>query len=153
MPFKINISNKDGKSFKLEADLESLIGKKLGEFIKGAEISADLAGYELQIKGASDIAGFPHKGDVEGPYLRKVLLEKGWGMHKKPRKEGKKYLQTPDGLRLKKSVRGKEISDKTMQINLVIVKEGGKKLADVFPEQNKPKETGNKVEAPAPAAQ
>lgn len=137
MPFKLNISSKDGKSWKLELESETLIGKKIGDKIQGSEISADLAGYELEITGASDMAGFPHKKDAEGPQLRGVLLTKGWGMHKKPRREGKKPVQTSKGLRLKKSVRGKELSDKTIQINLRVEKEGSKTLATIFPDQNK----------------
>ncbi|NCO11412.1 30S ribosomal protein S6e [Candidatus Pacearchaeota archaeon CG_4_9_14_0_2_um_filter_39_13] len=151
MPFKINISTKDGKSWKLDLDSETLVGKKIGDIIPGKEISADLTGYELKITGASDIAGFPHKGDIEGPQLRGVLLTKGWGMHKKPKREGKKYVQTSKGLRLKKSVRGKEISDKTKQINLALVNEGPKKLKDIFPEQNKAPEVLSEKPAENPA--
>jgi len=146
MAFKINISTKDGKSWKLDSDSEILIGRKLGETIKGQEITPDLAGYELKITGASDIAGFPHKQDVEGPQLRGLLFTKGWGMHKKPKKEGKKPVSTPRGLRLRKSVRGKEISDKTKQINLIVVTEGSKKFSEIFPEQNKAPEAPTSTE-------
>ncbi len=136
MAFKLNISQR-GRSWKMELDSEALVGKKLGDKISGQDLSADLAGYELQITGASDIAGFPHKPDVEGPALRRVLLTKGWGMHKKPRREGKKKVQTPHGLRLKKTIRGKELSEKTVQVNFNVVKEGAKTLNEIFPEQNK----------------
>lgn len=137
MVFKINISDKKGKSWKLEIESETIIGKKIGDKINGSEISPDLAGYELEITGGSDLSGFPHKKDAEGPHLRGVLLTKGWGMHKKPKREGKKPVQTSRGLRLKKSVRGKEISEKTSQINMILVKEGNKKLKEIFSEQNK----------------
>jgi small subunit ribosomal protein S6e len=148
MPFKLNISEK-GKAWKLESTSEHLIGKHIGDKLHGKELSQDLEGYELQITGASDISGFPHKGDVEGPELKRVLLTKGWGMWGKPRWAGKKQKGTPDGLRLRKTVRGKQLSEKTVQINLNVVKEGHKKLHDIFPDQNKPKE--KKVEA-APVA-
>ena len=141
---KINISTKDGKSWKLDLEGESLVGKSLGDKIKGSEISPDLVGYEFAITGASDIAGFPHKADVEGSNLKRVILTKGWGMHKKPRKEGKKKVSTPKGLRLRKTIRGKEISEKTIQINLKIEKDGSKKLNEIFPDQNKPKEEPKK---------
>ena len=145
MVFKLNISEK-GKSWKLELETDSLIGRKLGEKINGEEISKELEGYELEITGASDKAGFPYKKDIEGPELRKLLLTKGWGMHKKPRKEGKKKVKTPKGLRLRKTVRGNQISDKTIQINLDVLKVGKKSLAEIFPEQNKPKVEEKKLE-------
>jgi len=148
MVFKLNISDK-GKAWKIESSSETLIGKALGEKIKGEEIAPELAGYEVEITGASDSAGFPHKKDVDGPELKRVLLTKGWGMWKKPRKLGKKKVATPHGLRLRKTVRGNKISEKTAQININVLKHGHKKLEELFPDQNKPKE--KKVEV-APAA-
>lgn len=156
MPFKLNISEKE-KAWKLESEADFLVGKKLGETIQGKEISEDLDGYELTITGATDFAGFPHKSDVEGTELRRVLLTKGWGMHKKPRKEGKKKVSTPNGLRLRKTVRGNQISEKTVQINLTVQKPGSKSLKEIFPDQNKPKEapktqSDNSKETPKPSA-
>jgi ribosomal protein S6E (S10) len=139
MVFKLNISQK-GKAWKLELDSEILVGKKIGDKIPGKEISPDLNGYELGLTGASDFAGFPHSPKIEGPDKKRVLLTKGFGMHKKPRKEGKRKTSTPRGLRLRKSLRGSQISEKTIQINLNVLKEGSKKLTDIFPEQNKSKE-------------
>lgn len=149
MPFKLNISDK-GKAWKLESTSEILVGKTIGEKLKGEEITGELAGYELEITGASDSAGFPNKKDVEGPELKRVLLTKGWGMWRKPRKLGKKKVATPDGLRLRKTVRGNRISEKTVQINLNVLKHGHKKLEELFPDQNKPKEKkAEAVQAPA----
>ena len=67
-------------------------------------------------------------------------MEKLW--KKRPRKEGKRKLsnKTPGGLRLRKTVRGKLISPAISQINLKVLKEGGKKLSEVFEDQNKSKE-------------
>lgn len=136
MSFKLNISDK-GKSWRLEIDSEILVGKSLGDVIKGQEISAELSGYELKLTGASDIAGFPHKPDIEGQALKRVLLTYGWGMHKRPKKEGKKRAPSPKGLRLRKTVRGKELSEKTVQVNMIVEKIGDKPLNELFPEQNK----------------
>ncbi|GAI97089.1 unnamed protein product, partial [marine sediment metagenome] len=47
-------------------------------------------------------------------------------------------------------VRGKIISPAITQINLKILKEGSKKLLEVFPEQNKAKEIEQPAEATAP---
>ena len=99
MVFKLNISEK-GKAWKIESDSEDWIGRKIGEKVSGKEISADLEGYSLEITGTSDIAGFPGFKEVEGSRLKKVLLTYGKGMHKMPRREGKKKRESVKGLRL-----------------------------------------------------
>lgn len=129
MAFKINISQA-GKTYHLEIESEELIGKKIGEKVSGGEISGDLSGYEFQITGTSDKSGLPGKKDVEGPALRGVLLTKGPFLHKIPHK----------GFRRKKTVRGNEISANVIQINMNVVKKGGKKLEEIFPDQGKKKE-------------
>ncbi len=139
MPFKLNISD-HGKAWKIESTSELLLGRKIGDHIHGKDLSQDLEGYDLEITGGSDNAGFAHKKDVEGITLKRVLLKKGWGMWKRPRKAGKKKRGTPDGLRLRKTVRGRQLSEKTTQVNMKVLKHGHKKLAEVFPDQNKPKE-------------
>jgi len=142
MPFKINISEKTGKTYRLELESEELIGKELHDKIKGEDLLADLKGYELEITGASDKAGFTAMENVEGVGLKKVLLSYGKGMKKRPRKEGKKKRakNRPKGLRLRKTVRGKVISPAISQINLKVLKQGEKKLEEVFPDQNKGKQ-------------
>lgn len=139
MVFKINIGTKDGKTFKLESEAGTLIGKKLGDKIKGKDIFPDLEGYEFEIKGTSDKAGFTSMENVEGIGLKKVLLTYGKAMKKRPKKEGKKkqLCKKPKGLRLRRTVRGNVISEKISQINLKISKEGVKKLTEIFPEQIK----------------
>lgn len=139
MAFKLNISEKSGKTYKLETENEAFLEKSIGEKISGKELSADLSDYEFEITGASDSSGFPAFKEVEGIGLNRVLLGYGKGMHKKPKglkKKGKK----PEGLRLRKTVRGKIISPLIIQINLKIIKHGAKKLEEIFPDQNKPKE-------------
>ena len=139
MPFKINISEKHGKTYHIDLESESLVGKQINEKIKGTEISPELSGYELEITGASDKAGFPLVGDFETIGLKGVLLTYGKGMKKRSKKEGKKKRSNPrpKGLRLRKKVRGKAISPEVIQINFKVLKEGEKKLSEIFPEQNK----------------
>ena len=139
MPFKINIGTKEGKTYKLETESEALVGKSLGEKITGKEVSPNLEGYEFEITGTSDISGFTSMKEVEGIGLKKVLLKYGKGMHKRSKREGKKKRSnaTPGGLRLRKTVRGKVISNAIVQINLKPIKEGSKKLSEIFIEQNK----------------
>ncbi len=148
MPFKINIAEKTGKTYKLELESEELLGKKLHEKIPGKELLADLEGYEFEIAGASDKAGFAAHEDVPGIGLKKILLSYGKAMKKRPRREGKMKVSnpTPKGLRLRKTARGNTISPAITQINLKILKEGKKKLSEIFSSQNKPKEPEKKPE-------
>jgi len=140
MVFKINVSHK-GKTFKVETEDEKLSGYSIGDKIKGEEISKDLAGYEIEIMGTSDKAGFTGMGNIDGPNLHKVLLSYGKGMRKKPKGE-RKVNRKPKGLRLRKTVRGKEISLDTVQINTKVLKEGSKKFDAFFktPVEEKPTE-------------
>ncbi|MBU3906939.1 MAG: 30S ribosomal protein S6e [Nanoarchaeota archaeon] len=147
MVFKINISNKEGKTYKTELECESLIDKKIKDKLSGKDLLPDLEGYEFEITGASDKAGFPALENVEGSILKKVLLIYGRGMKKHPKREGKKKYpkNRPGGLRLRKTVRGNTISSDVTQINLKVLKAGNKPLSDIFPEQNKPKEKQNRA--------
>ena len=128
MPIKLNISEK-GKAWKIEVPEETLSGKSIGDKFDGKEIKPELEGYELEITGGSDSAGFPLSKDVEGLGLKGLLLKKGWGMK-----------NSGEGLRLRKTVRGKIISGTTSQVNINVLKAGKKKLEEVFPEQNKGEE-------------
>ena len=139
MAFKINLSEKSGKTYKLEVEAPLLDGKLLNDKINGKDISDDLEGYEFEITGASDKSGFTAVKEVDGSGLKKVLLSYEKGMHKRPKREGKKKRSNfkPKGLRLRKTVRGKIISDAISQINLKTLKDGKKPFAEIFPEQNK----------------
>jgi ribosomal protein S6E (S10) len=144
MPFQFNIS-KDGKTLKIESDTESILGIKIGETIKGKIISPDLDGYEIEITGTSDIAGFPGKKDVEGLALKKVLLTKGFSLHKKPKGESKKSKPLIKGVRMRKKVRGNTISRSTIQINSKVIKEGSKKFQDLLPKKQLKEEENQKT--------
>jgi len=138
MTFKINISEKSGKTYHLETEAKSFIDKKLGEIIKGKDIKDNLEGFEFEITGTSDKSGFTSLKSVPGIGLKRVLLNYGKAMRKKPRHEGKKKLSTskPSGLRLRKTVRGTIISEAIIQINLKVIKEGKEKLSEIFSDQN-----------------
>lgn len=144
MVFKINIGTKEGKTIKLEVEAPELEGKELGQKISGELVSPNLIGYEFEIRGASDNAGFTSMENIEGIALTRQLLTYGKAMHKRSRKEGKKHRMSikPDGLRRRKTVRGKVISPAITQINLKLLKEGNKKLQEVFADQfSKPEAT------------
>lgn len=129
--FKINISDKSGKTYKLETEANALIEKELHAKIDGKDVSEDLEGYELEITGASDKSGFTAMKEVEGMGRKKLLLRYGKGMHKKPKGDKKKNTKSK-GLRLRKTVRGKVISEEISQINMKVLKEGTKKLTEIF---------------------
>jgi small subunit ribosomal protein S6e len=131
MVFKINISTKEGKTFHLESESQGLIGKELNGNVSGNEVSPDLQGYEFQITGTSDKAGFSSLEQIEGTGLGKALLSYEKGMKKRPKREGKwkRSKNRPKGLRLRKTARGKVISEDIIQINLKTLKEGAKKLS------------------------
>tara|TARA_Y100000310_G_C20660352_1_gene804399 strand:- start:755 stop:1276 length:522 start_codon:yes stop_codon:yes gene_type:complete len=123
MPFKINISDK-GKTLQIETESEVVVGKAIGETIKGSDVSPDLDGYELEITGTSDISGFPGKKGLEGSSYHRKLLTHGFAMK-----------NTQKGLRLRKTLRGEEVSLKTSQINTKVIKEGSKKLSELAPKK------------------
>lgn len=137
MVFKINVSHK-GKAYKAETENEDIVGHSIGDKIEGSLISSELSGYELEITGTSDKAGFCGVASINGPNLKKVLLGYGHAMKKKP-KGLKKVNKRPKGLRIRKTVRGKEISLATVQINTKVTKEGSKKFDSLFEkaEENK----------------
>lgn len=148
MVFKINIGTKQGKTYKLESESQILVGKELHQIIQGKDVSPDLEGYEFEIAGTSDSAGFTSLSSVEGSGLKKVLLSYEKGMKKRPKYEGKKKHSNvkPKGLRLRKTARGKVISPAITQINLKIVKEGGKSLKEIFePKEEKTEEKAEEI--------
>ena len=124
---KANIGNpKDGKTLQFEleqAQSETIVGKTIGSKIIGKDIGHD--GYEFEITGGSDQGGFPMRKDVTGSARKRILITKGIGMRNKRK-----------GLRLRKTVAGNTVHDKTAQINLKVLKAGKTPL-------------GSEVEAPA----
>ena len=84
--FKINISESSGKTYKLEKEIPFFIGKELHDKIKGEEIVPELKGYELEITGTSDKAGFTSLESVEGIGLKKNTFDLWQGNEKKTKK-------------------------------------------------------------------
>jgi len=140
MVVKVIIGDK-GLAYRIESESEMLHGRNVGDVFDGKELKSELDGYQLQITGGSDFSGFPLSKDIEGLALRTKLLKKGFGMK-----------DSTKGLRLRKTLRGKQISQTTAQINIKVVKAGKTPLAEVFPDQNKPKEETKAPKAEAPAA-
>jgi len=110
-------------------DAAKLVSKKIGDKFAGELV--DLKGYELEITGGSDSAGFPMRKGVAGQGRKKVLTKPGVGFRGKE-KNKKKVTIKHGGLRKKKTVRGEVISEDISQVNCKVVKQGAKPLEELF---------------------
>ena len=110
---------KSGKSYQKLLQDDSMQGKKINDKVDGKLLG--LHGYELQITGGTDNAGFPMRQDVEGTARRKILIGKSTGLRKAPK-----------GIRYRKSVIGNTIHSRTVQVNAKIVKYGDKPVEDLL---------------------
>ena len=117
MAIKIVIGTKSGKTFQKELtseEAESLYGKILGEELNGELFG--LSGVKLSITGGSDAQGFPMRKDLPGTRRKKLLITKSLGF--KGTLRGKRF----GGLRVKRSVSGNTVHEKTHQLNLKVTK-------------------------------
>jgi small subunit ribosomal protein S6e len=125
--FKLVIGTKEGKCLQKEVaepDANSFLGKKVGDKIAGEAIG--FTGYEFEITGGSDYAGFPMRKDVQGVGRKKILAVEAIGLKK-----------TLKGMRTRKTVCGNTIHPKIAQINMKVIKAGATPLPMPAP---KPKE-------------
>ncbi len=115
------------------AAVNKLIGKNIGDTVGGDVVG--LAGYTLKITGGTDKDGFAMRGDLPGPARRKILVAGGVG-----------YRPKAEGIKRRKSMRGREISSDIAQINTVIVEYGQKPLSEIFPKKEKEEKGEAKAE-------
>lgn len=104
--FKLTVSDAKGRSVTRElkdSDANALIGLAVG-----GEADAQIVGLagRITITGGSDKSGVPIRGDVHGNARKYVLLSKGVGLQK-----------AEPGQRVRKLVRGSQISEEIYQIN------------------------------------
>lgn len=119
------IGSKEGKTYQKEIDEnkeKALVGLSIGEEFDGDLIG--LKGYKLEITGGSDKQGFPMRKTLQGTGRQRKILKKGQGM-----KEGRK------GLRKRKSVRGKVVSEDIAQLNTKVVEEGEGDIESLLTEE------------------
>lgn len=102
-----------------DQDANRFIGKDIGDEVDGSAVG--LSGFTLEITGGSDNAGRPMRSDLTGSNLNEVLLEGGTGYH--PERDGERKRVT---------VRGREVSADTRQINAKIVEHGDGDVADLL---------------------
>ncbi|MFB6165004.1 MAG: 30S ribosomal protein S6e [Haloarculaceae archaeon] len=111
-----------GETHQLDAegqDANRFIGRELGEEVDGSAVGLD--GYTLELTGGSDTAGRPMRGDVRGPALKSILTDGGTGYN--PEREGERRRIT---------VRGREVSEDTRQINAKIVERGSASVDELL---------------------
>ena len=101
-----------------------MYGKKIGDKINGESI--DMPGYEFEIAGGSDYCGFPMRKDVNGIMRKQILTTTA---------TGNRYTRT--GMRLRRTIAGNTIYNRTTQINLKVVKYGPTPLITAAPAEEK----------------
>jgi small subunit ribosomal protein S6e len=105
--FKIVVGDDAGDTRQFDVDGQDanrFLGREIGDEVDGAAVSVD--GVDLTITGGSDKAGRPMREDVPGGDLKELLLEGGVG-----------YKPSRDGERKRVTVRGRQVSEETVQIN------------------------------------
>ena len=116
--FKIVVSDPKTKTYQFDvtgSEANQYIGKSIGQTVDGATVG--LPGYSLKITGGSDKIGTVMRGDLPGSKRQKVLVTTGVGA------KGKVA-----GSRRRMSMRGKEVSPETSQINTKVVEYGEKDI-------------------------
>ena len=104
--FKLTISDTKGKSVTKELkdnDANPLLGLEIG-----SDADASVVGFsgKIKITGGSDKSGVPMREDVHGAARKYVLLSKGVGLQ-----------DAEKGERVRKLIRGNQISEEIYQIN------------------------------------
>ncbi|HLD12830.1 MAG TPA: S6e family ribosomal protein, partial [Candidatus Nanoarchaeia archaeon] len=97
-------------------------GRKIGEKVAGSVVG--LAGYELEIVGGSDSAGFPMLKFLDSPLRKRIILNKGFGLHKRKKKS------LPKDAIKRRALRGNQITNFTAQLNLKIIQYGAKSVEE-----------------------
>lgn len=122
--FKVVVSDpKTGRAYNVDARggaAGAIVGKRIGDEVDAGPIG--LAGYKIQITGASDRTGTTAKKGIPGAGRKKLLLAGGIGFH-----------PNMDGERRRKTVRASEITQDFVQINAQVTAYGEKTLDELFP--------------------
>ncbi|WP_336035432.1 30S ribosomal protein S6e [Halobacterium yunchengense] len=123
--FQVVVSDPEsGRSYQREVDGQDanrFIGREIGDEVDGGAV--DLEGYTVEITGGSDTAGRPMREDVAGSDLQDVLLTGGTG-----------FNPTDDGERKRVTVRGREVSDDTAQLNVSVRERGEESVESLYGE-------------------
>ena len=125
--FTVAVSDPEtGTTYQIDVDGQDanrFIGRELGEEVEGDAVGLD--GFTLELTGGSDTAGRPMRADVRGVATKSILTDGGVG-----------YKPSRDGERKRITVRGREISDETAQINARISEHGSGDVAALLGESD-----------------
>src|SRR5690242_17420377 len=118
--FKLVISDAAKSFARNVGDPQSagFLGKRIGESVGGELIG--LTGYTLKITGGTDKSGFPLRPDIPGARQVRVFVGEGFG-----------FSAPRHGMRKRRSFRGNQVSEDTVQINTVVDQKGAKPLAEL----------------------
>ena len=109
--FQVVVSDATGHTEQFEVDGQDanrFLNLDLGDEVDGGAVGFD--SITLELTGGSDEAGRPMRADVAGAELKELLLKGGVG-----------YKPARDGERKRITVRGRQISEATAQINAAMV--------------------------------
>ena len=110
--FQLIVSDPKSKTSKATtvegAKAQALIGRSIGEEVDGKLLG--IGNVKLRITGGTDKDGVPMRFDVQGGARKRAVLTSGVGY--KPKQEGE---------RMRKLVRGRVVSEETLQVNSVVV--------------------------------
>ncbi len=109
--FDVVVGDETGDTQQFEVDGQDanrFLGRDIGDEVDGDAVG--LTGHTLELTGGSDEAGRPMREDVAGGALKELLLEGGTG-----------YAPDRDGERRRITVRGREVTEATAQINARVV--------------------------------
>ena len=110
--FQVAVADpRDGQTYQHEVDGQDanrFLGRELGEEVDGGAVGLDE--YTLELTGGSDETGRPMREDVPGAQIRERLLEGGVG-----------FNPSRDGERKRITVRGRQVSEETAQVNATII--------------------------------
>lgn len=124
--FQVDVADpEDGATYQFEVDGQTanrFVGREIGAEIDAGSLG--LSGYTVELTGGTDNAGRPMRSDVAGQDLSSVLLTGGVG-----------FNPTVDGERKRVSVRGREVSSDTRQINAKIVDHGNQPVEELIGEE------------------
>ncbi|PSP82532.1 30S ribosomal protein S6e [Halobacteriales archaeon QS_6_64_34] len=121
--FTVAVSDPEsGHTYQVEVDGQDanrFIGLELGDEVDGGAVGLD--GYTLELTGGSDTAGRPMRSDVRGVGTKSIMSDGGVG-----------FEPTTDGERKRITIRGREVSDDTRQINAKIVGRGSEDVDELL---------------------
>ena len=116
--------SKTSKAASLEGTkAQALVGKSIGEEVDGKLLG--VGNVKLRITGGTDKDGVPMRFDIQGAARKRAILSGGVG-----------FKPADNGERQRKLLRGRVISEETLQINSVIVSGGDAQAAPVEAAKN-----------------